>query len=187
VTRWYRSGRACSVIVLAASLVLCAAAGSCTPVSPTAFATGPYSLLAGSYTLRVYVPKGEAGKYVVCLAENDVPDTVSIPVTVTTTAAGWRMTPTGDSNLGLVALLQMADVTTIYGPVLGSARDPVTGVTVAIAPPLDPASAVQGDAYLLGMMTSRTFAAGSVSGSVQFSIGGQARYCTINSWMLYRP
>jgi len=185
---WRRGiGGAAPGVLAGVCLVLSALAGSCTPVSPSAFMTGPYSLLAGSYTLRIYVPKGDAGKYVVCVAENDVPDTVSIPVTVTATAVGWRLTPIGDSNLGLVALLQMADVTTIYGPVLGSARDPETGVTVAIAPPLDPVSATQGDAYLVGTMAARTFAAGSVSGSVQFSIRGQARYCTMNSWILYRP
>jgi hypothetical protein len=168
-----------------ACLALAAGSNSCTPVSPSAWATSPYSLLPGDYTLMVYVPKGDAGKYVICVAKNDVPDTVSIPVTVTAVTSGWRMTPVGDSNLGFVALLEMSGPTTIYGPVLGQARDPSTGVVVTISPPVDAASATQGDAWLLGTMVSRNFAAGSISGSVQFSIGGEARWCTPNSWSVH--
>jgi hypothetical protein len=178
---WRTRARRLALVCLA----LAAGSNSCTPVSPSAWAKSPYSLLPGDYTLVVYVPKGDAGKYVICVAENDVPDTVSIPVTVTAFTSGWRMTPVGDSNLGLVALLEMADPTTIYGPVLGQARDPSTGVVVTISPPVDAASATQSDAWLLGTMVSRNFAAGGVSGSVQFSVGGKARWCTPNSWILH--
>jgi hypothetical protein len=168
-----------------AILLLAAAVNSCTPTSPSAWAASPYSLLAGDYTLVVYVPKGDAGKYVICVAENDVPDTVSVPVTVTAITGGWRVTPATDADLGLVALLQMADPTTIYGPILGQARDPGTGVVVTITPSIDPYSPTQSDATLEGTMSSRAFAAGSVSGSVQFSLGGKARWCTPNRWILH--
>ncbi len=168
-----------------AALLFAAAANSCTPTSPTAWSTGPTSLLAGNYTLVVYVPKGDAGKYVICVAENDVPDTASVPVTVTAITGGWRVTPVGDSDLGLVALLQMADPTTIFGPIFGQARDPGTGVVVTITPSIDAYSPTQSDAMLEGTMSSRAFAAGSVSGSVQFSLGGKARWCSPNRWILH--
>jgi len=168
-----------------AILGLAAAVNSCTPTSPSAWAASPYSLLAGDYTLVVYVPKGDAGKYVICVEDNEVPDTVSVPVTVTAITGGWRVKPAGDADLGLVALLQMADPTTIYGPIFGQARDPATGVAVTISPSIDPYSPTQSDAMLGGTMYNRAFAAGSIAGSVQFSLGGKARWCSPNSWILH--
>ena len=173
------AGRAAGLLMLAA------ASHSCTPASPSAWATSPFSLIAGEYTLVIYVPKGNTGIQVICVEDNDVPDTVSLPVTVTAIASGWQVAPVGDADRGFRALLQMTDPTTLYGPVLGQARDPDTGVIVTIAPGLDPYSATQGDAMFLGTMASRTFAAGSVSGSVQFVLAGRARSCWPNRWILH--
>jgi hypothetical protein len=80
----------------------------------------------------------------------------------------------------------MMGPTTIYGPVLGQARDPDTGVVVTISPPVDPNYPTQGDATFSGLLASRNFAAGNVYGSVQFALSGAARWCTPNSWIL-RP
>jgi len=174
-----------SLAVRAACLVMLAAAASCTPASPSAWSASPFSLVAGEYTLVIYVPKGNTGIQVICIEDNDVPDTVSLPVTVTAIASGWQVVPVASANLGFQALLQMTDPTMLYGPVLGQARDPNTGVVVTIAPGLDPYSATQGDAMFQGTMSSRTFAAGSVSGSVQFVLGGRARSCSPNRWVLH--
>ena len=119
------------------------------------------------------------------MEDNEVPDTVSVPVTVTAITGGWRVKPAGDADLGLVALLQMAGPTTIYGPIFGQARDPDTGVVVTITPSIDTYSPTQSDAMLDGTMSSRAFAAGDVSGSVQFSFGGKARWCSPNRWILH--
>jgi hypothetical protein len=82
--------------------------------------------------------------------------------------------------------MQFVAPSVIYGPVLGQARDPATGVVVTISPLFDPNFPTQGDAMLSGTLGSRNFAAGTVSGSVQFSLGGAARWCNPNSWIL-RP
>jgi len=166
-------------------LTLAAEANSCTPASPSAWSANPFSLIAGEYTLVIYVPKGNTGIQVICVEDNDVPDTVSFPVTVTAIASGWQVVPVASANLGFKALLQMTDPTTLYGPVLGQARDPDTGVVVTIAPGLDPYSATQGDAMFQGTMSSRVFAAGSVSGTVQFLLDGRARTCSPNRWVLH--
>ena len=163
---------------------LAATGCSSSPTSPTRALSGQFGLLPGSYTLTFYVPKGEAGKNVICVAENQVPDTASIPVTVVLTDNVYRVTPVGDANLRFQLLLEMSGPTTVYGPVLGQARDPSTGVVVTISPPTDPYYPTAGDAMLSGLMASRTFAAGMVYGSVQFSLDGDARWCTPNNWYL---
>jgi hypothetical protein len=78
----------------------------------------------------------------------------------------------------------MSGPTTVYGPVLGQARDPATGVVVTVSPPVDPLYPTSGDAMLSGLMASRTFVAGVVYGSVQFSLDGAARWCQPNNWYL---
>jgi len=95
-----------------------------------------------------------------------------------------RVTPVGDANLGLQLLLQMSGPTSIYGPVLGQARDPQTGVVVTISPPVDPYYPTSGDAMLSGLLASRNFAAGGINGSVQFALSGSARWCNPNNWIL---
>jgi hypothetical protein len=142
--------------------------------------------VAGHYTLTVYVPKGAAGEHVICVQENAVADTVSIPVVVNVIDGGWRITPIGEANLGLVALLELVGPTAVVGPVLGQARDPQTGVVVSISPLYSAYTPTQGDALLEGTLASRNFAAGLVNGSVQFSVGGEARWCSPNYWIL-RP
>lgn len=154
--------------------------------SPTRLPSGPFGLAAGNYTLTVYVPKGAAGAHVICVEENAVADTASIPVVVSAIGNIWRITPVGDANLGLTALLQLSGPTVVFGPVLGQARDPQTGVVVAISPMYNANNPTQGDALLEGTLASRNFAAGLVNGSVQFSIGGAARWCSPNYWIL-RP
>jgi hypothetical protein len=153
-------------------------------VSPSPALAGQYGLVAGDYTLTIYVPKGVAGEHVICVEENNVPDTVTIPVTLSLVSGIYRVTPVGDSNLGFQLMLQMTGPTTIYGPVLGQARDPVTGVVVTISPPVDPYYATSGDAILSGLLAARNFAAGGINGSVQFSLSGSARWCTPNNWIL---
>lgn len=159
---------------------------SAIPASPSKGVSEQYGLLPGDYTLTVYVPKGEAGKHVICVDGSNVPDTASIPVTLVLLNGVYRVTPVGDANLRLQLLLQMAGPTAIYGPVLGQARDPVTGVMVTISPPVNPYYATSGDAMLSGLLASRNFAAGGISGSVQFSLSGAARWCDTNNWIL-RP
>jgi len=175
--RWLRA---------ASTGLVAALACSCTPVSPSPAVSAQYGLLAGDYTLTVYVPKGAAGSHVICVEDNTVPDTASIPVTVSLNDGIYRVTPVGDANLGLVLLMQFVAPTAIYGPLLGQARDPGTGVVVTISPLVDPNLPTQGDAMLWGTLGSRNFAAGTVSGSVQFSLGGAARWCSPNYWIL-RP
>jgi hypothetical protein len=68
--------------------------------------------------------------------------------------------------------------------VLGQARDPQTGVVVTISPLYSASSPTQGDAMLEGTLASRNFGAGLVNGSVQFSVGGAARWCSSNYWIL---
>jgi hypothetical protein len=173
--------------LLAASLWLGTVPGcSGTPVSPSAALSGEFGLVAGNYTLTIYVPKGAAGEHVICVEENSVPDTASIPVTLSLVDGIYRVSPVGDANLGLVALMQMSGPTSIYGPILGQARDPETGVVVTISPPIDPYYPTSGDAMLSGLLASRSFAAGGINGSVQFVLGGAARWCSPNNWIL-RP
>lgn len=167
-----------------AAVPLIAMGCSGTPVSPSSALSGEYGLLAGNYMLTVYVPTGEAGKHVICVDDNKVPDTASIPVTLTLLNGIYRVTPVGDANIRFQLLLQMAGPTAIYGPVLGQARDPVTGVMVTISPPVNPYYATSGDAMLSGMLASRSFAAGGINGSVQFSLSGAARWCDTNNWIL---
>ena len=170
---------------LAALLVATMAAPGCqSPTSPTQALSGQFGLLPGNYTLTFYVPKGEAGKNVICVDENQVPDTASIPVTVVLADNIYRVTPVGDANIRFQLLLEMSGPTTVYGPVLGQARDPATGVVVTISPPIDPNYPTSGDAMLSGLMASRTFVAGVVYGSVQFSLDGAARWCQPNNWYL---
>jgi hypothetical protein len=169
-----------------AAVLLIALGCSGTPVSPSKALSGQFGLLPGEYTLTVYVPKGEAGKNVICVDDNNVPDTATIPVTLALVDGIYRVTPVGDANIRFQLLLQMAGATTIYGPVLGQARDPVTGVVLTISPPIDPNYPTQGDAMLSGLLASRNFAAGAVYGSVQFSLNGAARWCNPNNWIL-RP
>ncbi len=171
------------VASLAAMLV---ALGCVSPTSPTQALSGQYGLVPGNYTLTFYVPKGEAGKNVICVEQNAVPDTASIPVTVVLADSVYRVTPVGEANIRFQLLLEMSGPTTVYGPVLGQARDPLTGVVVTVSPPIDPNAPTSGDAMLSGLMASRTFVAGVVYGSVQFSLGGVARWCTPNNWIL-RP
>ena len=168
----------------AAALMLAANGCSGTPVSPTGALSGQFGLIPGEYTLVVYVPRGEAGKHVICVDDNSVPDSVSIPVTLVLADDIYRVTPVGDANIRFQLLLQMSGPTTVYGPVLGQARDPSTGVVVTISPPVDPNYPTQGDAMLSGLMASRNFVAGMVYGSVQFSLDGAARWCSPNSWIL---
>jgi hypothetical protein len=174
--------------LVAPAVALLAAFGcSGTPVSPSQALSGQFGLLPGNYTLTLYVPKGEAGKHVICVdANSSVPDTASIPVTLVLTDGIYRVTPVGDANIRFQLLLQMSGATTIYGPVLGQARDPVTGVMITVSPPIDPNYPTQGDAMLSGLLASRNFAAGGVYGSVQFSLDGAARWCNPNNWIL-RP
>jgi len=169
-----------------AALLLTALGCSGTPVSPSPALAGQFGLLPGDYTLTLYVPRGEAGKHVICVEDNDVPDTASIPVTLALLDGIYRVTPVGDTNLRFQLLLQLIGPTTIYGPVLGQARDPVSGVVVTISPPIDPNYPTQGDAMLSGLLASRNFAAGGINGSVQFSLDGRARWCSANNWIL-RP
>jgi hypothetical protein len=169
----------------AAAVVLLLGPGCAgTPVSPTGALSGQFGLIPGEYTLVVYVPKGEAGKHVICVDDNSVPDSVSIPVTLVLADDIYRVTPVGDANIRFQLLLQMSGPTTVYGPVLGQARDPSSGVVVTISPPIDPNYPTQGDAMLSGLMASRNFVAGMVYGSVQFSLDGAARWCSPNSWIL---
>lgn len=169
-------------LVLLAAMTAVTACAS--PVSPTQALSDQFGLLPGNYTLTFYVPKGEAGKHVICVDENQVPDTASIPVTVVLADNIYRVTPVGDANIRFQLLLEMSGPTTVYGPVLGQARDPVTGVVVTVSPPVDPLYPTSGDAMLSGLMASRTFVAGAVYGSVQFSLDGAARWCQPNNWYL---
>jgi hypothetical protein len=177
-----RERHPCLTVVAAVLLAAVGCAG--TPVSPTKALSGQFGLLPGEYTLVVYVPKGEAGKHVICVDDNSVPDTASIPVTLVLADDIYRVTPVGDANIRFQLMLQMSGPTTVYGPVLGQARDPSTGVVVTISPPVDPNYPTQGDATLSGLMASRNFVAGMVYGSVQFSLNGAARWCTPNNWIL---
>lgn len=170
--------------LLAAGAVMAAFTGCSGVGSPSPVPSGPLGLLAGDYTLTVYVPKGAAGDHVICVQENAVADTASIPVVVNVMGGGWRITPIGDANLGLVALLQLVGPAAVSGPVLGQARDPQTGVVVSISPLYGAANPTQGDALLEGALASRNFAAGLVNGAVQFSVGGAARWCSPNYWIL---
>ena len=102
------------------------------------------------------MPHGEAGKHVICVDDNDVPDTASIPVTLALLDGVYHVTPVGDTNLRFQLLLQVIGPTTIYGPVLGQARDPATGVVVTISPPVDPYYPTQGDATLSGLLAPGT-------------------------------
>ena len=180
-----RGVRRRGLLVTPAAVLLLAAIGcSATPASPTKALSGQFGLLPGEYTLVVYVPKGESGKHVICVDDNSVPDTVSIPVTLVLADDIYRVTPVGDADMRLQLLLQMSGPTTVYGPVLGQARDPVTGVVVTISPPTDTTRLTSGDAMLSGLMASRNFVAGVVYGSVQFSLDGAARWCTPNNWIL---
>ena len=172
--------------LVSACAVMATLAGCSGVASPTRVPSGPLGLVAGNYTLTVYVPKGAAGEHVICVEKNDVADTVSIPVVVSVIGGGWRITPIGDANLGLVALLELFGPTVVSGPVLGQARDPQTGVVVSISPLYSAYTPTQGDALLEGTLASRNFAAGLVNGSVQFSVGGKARWCSPNYWIL-RP
>ncbi len=169
---------------IAALAALLAASACSAPASPTQALSGQFGLLPGNYTLTFYVPKGEAGKHVICVDDNHVPDTASIPVTVVLADRVYRVTPVGDANLRFQLLLEMSGPTMVYGPVLGQARDPATGVVVTVSPPLDPNYPTSGDAMLSGLLASRTFAAGSVYGSVQFALDGAARWCQPNNWYL---
>jgi hypothetical protein len=171
-------------LALAATALLAALGCSATPASPTGALSGQFGLLPGDYTLVVYVPKGDAGKNVICVDGNDVPDTVSIPVTLVLADDIYRVTPVGDANIRFQLLLEMSGPTTVYGPVLGQARDPETGVVITISPPTTPNLPTSGDAMLSGLMASRNFVAGVVYGSVQFSLNGAARWCTPNNWIL---
>ena len=159
-------------------------AGCSGVASPSRVPSGPTGLVAGNYTLTVYVPKGAAGEHVICVQDNAVPDTASIPVVVNVIGGGWRITPVGATDLGLVALLQLFGPTVVSGPVLGQARDPQTGVVVSISPLYSAYTPTQGDALLEGTLASRNFGAGLVNGSVQFSVGGAARWCSPNYWIL---
>jgi hypothetical protein len=57
-------------------------------------------------------------------------------------------------------------------------------VLVTISPLIDPNYPTQHDATLSGLIGSRNFVAGVVYGSVQYSLGGDARWCTPNNWIL---
>lgn len=173
-------------LLASAAALLMALGCSGTPVSPSSALSGQYGLLPGEYTLTIYVPKGEAGKHVICVDDNDVPDTVAIPVSLALLDGIYRVTPIGDANIRFQLMLQMTGPTSIYGPVLGQARDPATGVVVTISPPIDPYYPTQGDATLSGLLAARNFAAGGIYGSVQFSLDGAARWCSPNNWIL-RP
>jgi hypothetical protein len=186
MTRVARAARRWRTLLAAAAGLVIAIGCTGTPVSPSPALAGQFGLVAGDYTLTLYVPKGAAGEHVVCVEDNNVPDTASIPVTLSLANGIYRVTPVGDANLGLQLLLQMSGATTIYGPVLGQARDPQTEVVVTISPPIDPYYATTGDAMLSGLLASRNFAAGGINGSVQFSLNGSARWCTQNNWIL-RP
>ena len=182
-----REWRARRRLMAPAAVLLAAIGCSGTPVSPSPALAGQYGLVPGDYLLTVYVPTGDAGRHVICVdANSSVPDTVSIPVTLVLVAGIYRVTPVGDANIRFQLLLQMSGATTIYGPVLGQARDPVTGVVITISPPIDPNYPTQGDAMLSGLLASRNFAAGGIYGSVQFSLDGAARWCNPNNWIL-RP
>ena len=157
-----------------------------TPVAPSDALSNQFGLVPGPYTLTIYVPRSNPNIDVICVQENDVPDTASIPVVLSLQDGIYRVTPVDSANLRFQLLLQMMGPTTIYGPVLGQARDPDTGVIVTISPPVDPNYPTQGDATFSGLLASRNFAAGNVYGSVQFALSGAARWCTPNSWML-RP
>jgi hypothetical protein len=175
----FRMSRLC-----AAAGLLVAAACSETPVSPSSALSGVYGLVAGDYLLTIYVPKGAAAEHVICVDASSVPDSASIPVTLTVTNGLYRVTPVGEANLNFQLLMQMTGPTSIYGPVLGQARDPETGVVVTISPPVDPYYATSGDATLSGLLAARNFAAGGINGSVQFSLNGAARWCNTNNWIL---
>ena len=180
------AGRRRRQLLAAGAALLMALGCSGTPVSPSPALAGQFGLLPGNYTLTVYVPRGEAGKNVICVDDNQVPGTASIPVTLVLIDGIYRVTPVGDANIRFQLMLQMSGATTIYGPVLGQARDPETGVVITISPPIDPNYPTQGDAMFSGLLASRTFAAGGVYGSVQFSLDGAARWCNPNNWIL-RP
>ena len=183
-TAWERRRR--PRLMAPAAVLLIALGCSGTPVSPSKALSEQFGLVPGDYMLTVYVPHGEAGKAVICVDNNNVPDTASIPVTLALIDGIYRVTPVDGANIRFQLMLQMAGATAIYGPVLGQARDPVTGVVISISPPIDPNLPTQGDAMLSGLLAARNFAAGGVYGSVQFSLDGAARWCSPNNWIL-RP
>ena len=171
--------------LLAPAAVMLAALGcSGTPVSPSDALSEQFGLVPGDYMLTVYVPHGDAGRNVICVDDNQVPDTASIPVTLALIGGIYRVTPVDGANIRFQLMLQMSGARTIYGPVLGQARDPITGVVITVSPPIDPNYPTQGDAMLSGLLTGRNFAAGGVYGSVQFSLDGAARWCNPNNWVL---
>ncbi|MGE5200199.1 MAG: hypothetical protein ACM3H9_11205, partial [Rhodospirillaceae bacterium] len=129
-----RLGRRARALLATSAALLAAIGCSGTPVAPSQAIAGQYGLLPGDYTLTVYVPKGDAGRNVICVDDNQVPDTASIPVTLVLLDGVYRVTPVGDANVRFQLMLQMSGATTIYGPVLGQARDPITGVLITISP-----------------------------------------------------
>lgn len=173
-------------LVIGCAAILVCAGCQASPSSPTLGSTGPYALLPGDYTLTIYVPVSSSSAHVVCVEDNTVPDTASFPVAVAAVIGGWRLQPVGEANLGLVAWLASYGATAIGGPILGQARDPDTGVVVAVSPLLAPNTSTQADATLQGTLAGPTFAAGVVAGDVQFSLSGIARFCRPNYWILRR-
>ncbi len=77
-------------------------------MSPSPALSGQFGLVPGDYTLTFYVPKGEAGRHVICVDDNQVPDTASIPVTVALVDNIYRVTPVGDANIRFQLLLEMS-------------------------------------------------------------------------------
>ncbi len=118
--RWLR-------LAAPAAVLLTALGCSGTPVSPSPALAGQYGLVPGDYTLTLYVPHGEAGKHVICVDDNDVPDTASIPVTLALLDGIYRVTPVGDANLRFQLLLQMSGADDDLRPGPGTGARPGLG------------------------------------------------------------
>jgi hypothetical protein len=155
------------------------------PTAPSAPVPPAFGLSPGSYLLTMAVRTTVGVPLNPCVENTSSADRAAIPVVVEADQGKWRVRPTAESDLGIVATLESPSRNLVVGPIEGRARDTATGVIVSIdALAAVPGFTSPGPPSLFGSVMADNVADGAINGYVRFSSNDGSRACAANVWRL---
>lgn len=172
----------CRYLVACATIAAMAGCGSSPAApSPSPGPAVPPSIPPGAYSLTVSVETAPLFVPLFCV-DTGLPlssGTATFPVAVEQSGSALRVRPVGTADLGLVVDLEPAG-SSVFGHGVGQARDPQTGVTVAVS--RNPA--VNAAPVFSGQVTGSTIIGNPILGLVDFTLNNVMRSCAVNDWSL---